>query len=89
MKKRIILSITLILLLGIGFSAYSKDTMIIKDALLTVVDHAGENFLVLKIEACSLGSNGEIHCAMQPQEQTKRIQAGPKGSFFEKLAYPG
>lgn len=88
MKKRLTLTITLILLLALGFSAYSKDTHIAKDTLLTVKDPAGENFLVLKVEECVLGNRGEVMCAMKPQEGAPTVKAGPQGSFFAKLAYP-
>jgi len=88
MKKRIILTITLILLLSLGFSAYSKDTHIAKDTLLYVKDPAGENFLVLKVDECVLGNRGEVTCAMKPQEGAPAVKAGPVGSFFAKLAYP-
>ena len=89
MKKRIILTITLILLLAFGLSAYSKSTTISENTLLYVQDHAGENFMVLKVEACSLGNNGEIHCSMEPQVQSQALKAGPQDSFFARLAYPG
>lgn len=89
MKKRTILSITLILLLAFGLSAYSKDTTIAENTLLYVQDHAGENFLVLKVETCSLGSSGELHCAMKPQERAQALNVGPAGGFFARLAYPG
>jgi len=89
MKNRIILSITLLLLVGLAFSAYSKDTTFAKDSLLYVQDHAGENFLVLKVESCSMGDTGAVHCAMKPQEQSAPVQAGPAGGFFGRLAYPG
>ena len=88
MSKRNILILTLILLLSLGISAYSKDASIAKDTLLYVKDHAGGHFLVLKVEECSLGNNGEVTCAMQPEEGAKAIQAGPVQSFFAKLAYP-
>jgi len=88
MKKRLTITLTVILLLALGISAYSKDTHIAKDTLLTVKDPAGENFLVLKVEECVLGNGGEIICAMKPQEGAPSVQAGPQGSFFAKLAYP-
>ena len=88
MKKRITLTITLILLLALGISAYSKDTHIAKDTLLYVKDPAGDNFLVLKVEECVLGNGGEVTCAMKPLEGAPSVKAGPAGSFFVKLAYP-
>jgi len=88
MKKRIILSLALFLSVFIGFSAYSNDSIISKDAVLYVQDHAGDNFLVVNIEMCSLGNNGEITCAMKPDPQAKPVNAGPTGSIWKRLAYP-
>jgi hypothetical protein len=89
MKKRSILSILLVIVLGAALSAYSKDTAVVEDSLLYVRDHAGENFLVLKVESCSLGSGGELHCAMSAEQNAKPVAAGPRGGFFARLAYPG
>jgi len=89
MKKRLVLTITLILLMAFGLSAYSKNSTISENTLLYVQDHAGENFMVLKVESCSLGNNGEIHCSMEPQEHPQAVKAGPEGSLFASLAYPG
>ncbi|HLF19049.1 MAG TPA: hypothetical protein VI749_09220 [Candidatus Omnitrophota bacterium] len=88
MNKQNILIITLILLLSLGISAYSKEASIAKDTLLYVKDHAGENFLVLKVEECVLGDGGQVSCAMKPEEGAKVTQAGPVKSFWAKLAYP-
>ena len=89
MKKNLVLIATLILLLGFGFSAYSKVASVSRNNLLYVKDHAGVNFLVLKVESCSLGMSGELTCAMKPEEGAKSVKAGPSGSFFDRLAYPG
>jgi hypothetical protein len=89
MKKRTVIAVTFVLLSTLALSAYSKDAVVAENTLLYVRDHAGENFLVLKVEACSLENDGELHCAMEPQPQAQTLQAGPTGSFFARLAYPG
>jgi len=86
MKKIFLFTAIFLFVLSIALSAYSKSILITKNTILTLQDHTGGHFLVLKIEECSLGSKGEVFCAMKVDEKSKTVHLGPEGGFWDKLA---
>jgi len=85
MKKSILTTTAILFVVSAAINAHSRNTTITEDTILTVRDHAGNNFLVLKVDECSLGNKGEVICAMTPEKDAQPIQAGPKGGFWDRL----